>query len=509
MSLTITPTNNKFTSVDVEMGDLKVRFNTQNFDRSNVQDPTRSMEPLNRYLASLSEQEQKDIIGVYDDIRDSLDSVRSRERLTAKLKSHIARLYDELNIEKMFRWLEMHLDISAGEVNENYSQDDGPRELTYIRSEYKGLVRLGMVLKPLLPIIGEYMAVIYKDVGTAYKEYRTMELIDARILARPEWERLSVYVTVNSTYSRKTTSAVYGSLSTEELPEWLLAFAVIRKVLLIDPNDGNEHIVRKMYNYLKSKMDQMDKSFERIGDKHRPTETNRDEDNLSIMENTRVRQEISKRVPRDIEHYIKNHWKEMAEMLEPGIDMKFVKECIDNLNRSNLVINEVHYMLCGNMTSEIFASGAQYHITHTPMCHLLGIVQAIFYARDFTILGNLCSAKFLARDPDEFSLGGEGHVKSRVARVDLETLSGIYPHYRRSSAKQLTPKNNVGNDWIDNLLGKISSVNIEYNLPASVDVDNLTGTQLIIPGNFRPECARYLIDMDLRFRGKVLDSVTS
>ncbi len=501
MPLTITPTNNKFTTVDVELDGLQVKFNTQNFDRSNVSDPGRSIEPLNRYLASLTPDEQRDVLGIYDDIRDSFDSVRSRERLTAKLKSHISRLYDTLDVCRMFRWLELHLDINAGEVNEHYSPDDGPRELTYIRSEYKGLVRLGMVLKPLLPIIGEYMAVIYKDVGTAYKEYRTMELIDPRILARPEWERLSTYVTVNSTYSRKTTSAVYGALSTEELPEWLLAFAVIRKVLLIDPNDGTEHIVRKMYNYLKSKMDQMDKSFERIGDKHRPTETNRDEDNLSIMENTRVRQELSKRVPRDIEHYIIKHWREMATRLEPDVNLKFVKECIDTLNRSNLVINEAHYMLCGSLAGEIFAPSAQYHITHVHMCHLLGIVQAIYYTRGFPILGNLCSAKFTARDPDEFSLGGEGHVKSRVSRADLEILSDIYPHYRRSSAKQLTPKNNVGNDWIDSLLNKISSVNIEYNLPRSVDEENLTGTQLIVPGNFRPECARFLMDLDKRFRG--------
>lgn len=510
MSLTLTPTNNRFTSVDVELNDTTIKFNTQNFDRSNVDNPMRSMDSLNRYLASLSPEDQNEIFETYDDIRESLDSVRSRERLTVKLKQHIARLYDTIDVDKMFRWLELHLDINAGEVNERYSADDGPRELTYIRSEYKGLVRLGMVLKPLLPVIGEYMAAIAKDVGTAYKEYRTMDLIDARILAREEWERLQVYVTVNSTYSRKTTSAVYGSLSTEELPEWLLSFAVIRKVLLIDPNDGNEHIVRKMYNYLKSKMDQMDKSFERIGDKHRPTDNAREEDNLSIMENTRVRQELSKRVPRDIEHYVINHWQEMAERLQPDINMKLVKACIDSATRSNLVVNEVHYMICGNMVSEIIAPAAQYHITHVPMCHLLGICQAILHTRGFDVLAALCSAKFLARDPDEFSLGGSGHVKSRVSRVDLEELSEIYPHYRRTSGKPLTPKNNVGSDWIEELLDKVNSVNIEYNLPRTLQGEESgEGMPLIIPSNFRPECARFLKDLDKHYRGQHGETETS
>ena len=502
MPLKIYPANNRFTSVKVELDDTTISFNTQNFDRSNVNDPARSMGPLNRYLASLSKEDQQEILETYDDIRESFDSVRSRERLTVKLKQHIARLYDTIDVDKMFRWLEMHLDISAGEVNEHYSEDDGPRELTYIRSEYKGLVRLGMVLKPLLPIIGEYMAAIAKDVGTAYKEYRTMDLIDPRIMARPEWERLNVYVTVNSTYSRKTTSAVYGSLSTEELPEWLLSFAVIRKVLLIDPNDGTEHIVRKMYNYLKSKMDQMDKSFERIGDKHRPTDNAREEDNLSIMENTRVRQELSKRVPRDIEHYVIRHWETMAERLQPGIDIKLVKACIDTLVRSNLVVNEVHYMICGNMVSEVIAPSAQYHITHVPMCHLLGICQAILHTRGFDVLAALCSAKFLARDPGEISLGGSGHAKSRVTRADLEILAEIYPHYRRTSGKPLTSKNNVGNDWIDDLSDKVNSVNIENNLPTPLETDETAeGTPLIIPSNFRPECARFLMDLDKHYRG--------
>jgi hypothetical protein len=500
MSLSITPTANKFTSVDLEFNGVTIRFNTQNFDRSNVNNPTRSMEPLNRYFASLSDDDQQEVFAVYGEIRESLDSVRSRERLTSKLKSHIARLYDTIDVDKMFNWLGMHLDISAGEVNENYSADDGPRELTYIRAEYKGLVRLGMVLKPLLPVIGEYMATIAKDVGTAYKEYRAMDLIDPRILARDEWQRLKVYVEVNSSYSRKTTSAVYGALSTEELPEWLLAFAVIRKVLLIDPGDTGEHIVRKMYNYLKSKMDQMDKSFDRVGDKHRPTDNAREEDNLSIMENTRVRQEISKRVPRDIEHYIMNHWREMAERLQPDIDMKLVKRCIDNISKSNIVVNEVHYMICGNIVSRVFSSTAQYHITHNPMCHVLGISQAILHTRGFPILANLCSALFIARDPDEFSLGGEGHVKSRVSRNDLDTLSEIYPHYRRSSAKQLSAKNNVGNDWIDDLLNKVNSVDIEFNLPLALDGENLSGTRMIVPSNFRPECARFLMDLDIFYR---------
>ncbi len=492
--------NNRFTSVNIEMNNSEIRFKTQNYDRSTVENPTRSMESLNRYFATLPKEHQIEVFETYTAIRESFDSVRSRERLTTKLKVHIARLYDVLDVCKMFRWFEMYLDINAGKVNEQYSEDDGPRELTYIRSEYKGLIRLGMVLKPLLPIIGEYMAVINKDVGTPYKEYRSMELVDARLLARPEWERLAVYVQVNSTYSRKTSSAVYGALSTEELPEWLLAFAVIRKVILIDPSDSSEHIVRTMYNFLKSKMDQMDKSFERMAPKPRPNDSGIQEDNMSLMENTRVRQLISKRVPRDIEHYINNHWKDMVQSLQPGIDIRFVKECITNVTRSSILINEVHYMLCGIVTSGIFSSGAQYHITHKPMCYLLGIVQAILYTRGFPVLGNLCSANFLARDPGEFSLGGDSHVKSRVTRNDLETLSNIYPHYRRSSAKPLTPKNNVGNDWIDNLLTRISSVNVEYNIPASLDVDNLSGTQMIVPGNFRPECARFLIDMDQHYR---------
>lgn len=500
MTLRLTPTGNKFTTVDLTLDKREVRFMTQNFDRSNVDNPIRSIEPLNRYFASLSRSDQEEIFNVYQEIRDALDNVRSRERLTSRLKAGVARLYDTIDVDKMFNWLSIHLDIQAGEVNENYSGDDGPRELTYIRSEYKGLVRLGMVLKPLLPIIGEYMAAIAKDVGTAYKEYRAMDLIDARIMARDEWQRLAVYVEVNSSYSRKTTSAVYGALSTEELPEWLLAFAVIRKVLLIDPGDFSEHIVRKMYNYLKSKMDQMDKSFERVGDKHRPTDNAREEDNLSIMENTRVRQEISKRVPRDVEHYILNHWEEMAERLHPGIDLLLVKRCITNLVKSNIIINEVHYMLCGNMITRVFSSSAQYHIGHQHMCYILGISQAILHTRGFPVLASLCSAKFTARDPDEFSLGGAGQVKSRVSRNDLETLSGIYPHYRRSNAKPLTPKNNVGNDWIDDLLDKVNSVNIEYNLPNTIDTEKLSGTQMVIPSNFRPECARFLMDLDGYYR---------
>ena len=117
MAIKITPTRpDKFSTIDVCFGTggddgwsredtQSVTFNVQSFDRSNVADPARSMWALNSYLNTLPLEQQRAVFDAYAAMRESFDNVRSRERLTKKLRLQVSALYDAIGIEPMFQWL--------------------------------------------------------------------------------------------------------------------------------------------------------------------------------------------------------------------------------------------------------------------------------------------------------------------------------------------------------------------------------------------------------------------
>lgn len=489
----------KFKEISIEFKGERVLFSTQPFDRSNIADPQRSLEPLNNYIATWPADRQAALFDTYREIRGILDNVAQIKRMVDKLKPAISSLYDIINLDEFFGWLRMHLSVAtATSVEVQYNPDAGDRDLTYVREEYQGLVYLGVAMKPLLPVFGEFLNIVTKDVGNEYKEYHSMRLLDQRIVDREEFKRLTRYVEANASYSKNTTTAIYAGLGSAELPDWLLALGLLRKVLLVDPKDIQEHIIQKIYNYLKSKMEGLDKNkkgFMRISDKHRPKETGREEDNMSIMESTRAKQEISPRVARSIEHYIKNHWRAAIKEIDTELDVKTVKTSIDFALASDLTFTDLHYMLAGCIVSPVFSARALYLIDHESMSYIIGIAQAFYCKRGFPILASLCTAKVQPQDEDDFSLSG-GPAMQRVARKELEELNRIYPHTKRATGKELTARNNVGVEWIERLFESVSAFRLMYNQPEYVDGFDVNGRKLQLPADFRNQTARFLIDLD-------------
>lgn len=489
----------KFKEISVEFKGERVCFGTLPFDRSNITDPQRSLEPLNGYMANWPDDRQAALFDAYREARGILDNVAQIQRMVQKLKPVIATIYDIINLDEFFYWLRMHLNVAtATSVDVHYNPDAGDRDLTYVREEYQGLVYLGVAMKPLLPIFGEFLNLVTKDVGNEYKEYHSMRLLDQRLVDRPEFKRLTRYVEANASYSKNTTTAIYAGLGSAELPDWLLALGLLRKVLLVDPRDNQEHIIQKIYNYLKSKMEGLDKNkkgFMRISDKHRPKETGREEDNMSIMESTRAKQEISPRVPRSIEHYIKNHWESAIAEIDPELDVRSVRECIAFAKKADLTFTDLHYMLAGCIVSPLFSARGLYLIDHAAMSIVIGIAQAFYVKRGFPILASLCTARIAPQETDDFSLSG-GPAMQRVARKELDELNRIYPHTKRASGKELTARNNVGVEWIERLFESVSAYRLTYNQPELVDGFDVNGRKLQLPADFRNQVARFLIDLD-------------
>lgn len=479
-----------------------VTYNVAIFERARIEDPNRIFDYVNEYLATLDPDVQAELFGIYKTCAADIESIGMITLLQSKLRSAVGEICDLVNIDRFFNWLAIHMDTDVRDVSEEYNPAVGERDLTYIRSEYIGLIRLGVVIKLFLPLFGAYMPKTKHVYGPEFKEYRALDILTADIIQREEYQRLRLYVEANSRYNAKTTSAIYGGLGTEELPAWLFSFALIRKILLVDPKESNIQIIQKTYSYLKRKVEQLDKAFEKITDKSRVNDrVGMEEDNISVIENTKIKDEINPRAPRSIGNYITSRTSELARAIDPNVDLTMVKKCVVFANRNRQPVHDLHYMICGNMVSVRFSPRAVYLIESNEMSVLIGICQAILFQNGFGQLASLLTGKKELQDEDDMHFGITSGM-SRVNKARLEQLTERWPHYRRLNGKELRPRNNTAIEWIDRLSDLITTDQYVYNEPVEL-AGEFNNAPINLDGDLKQNIADFALFLDKVYRDEL------
>lgn len=146
-------------------------FNKENFQ------PIELYIQLNDFIKTLPINEQRIIYDAYQQIRYTLDNVigsNSRE-LVAALKSYVTMISQVLDIDKIYFWINNYTNIRAPiDFKDSYEHDinvNKTAEKTYLKDEYIYLIAYCIALKAFIPLWGEYINLIRKEIGTDFKEY--------------------------------------------------------------------------------------------------------------------------------------------------------------------------------------------------------------------------------------------------------------------------------------------------------------------------------------------------
>lgn len=455
--------------VTVEHKGQTVTFDTSRYIQPDeYSDPANLFQALNAWWSSRPEQVQEAIFQVYVESREILDTVYETGRRYAGLRKQFRRLYELNELPEVKAFLVRNGLISfPNNIKDDYSPTDNV-DLTYLRKHYAGLATMAVLFRMAVPVWGVFLNSLGRN------EINTKDRLAVRLLGEvnftqpdsgfsEDYERLKNYVlTLVSDKGGVPLSALVDSIGSEEFPEWIFSTVLLRRVALGEVTRGERevNIVSTVYALVKSYIDSADRKFDgRISDKHGDSD---DEDNASLMEAFKAKQDISPGQITAYEVYMEN-LPRLANHIDPLLEQDRVALCFQNIRQAllrdeiritrhvatliKMIASKVipHRAVAhlagfvpadmpdeasdGSNREELLAARQQAFLTgngNYPLWNLVAVTQALLWQQGFTALAAMVTVKPLPREQSF----GQSVVMRQIPKDQLAELEALYPHYR-------------------------------------------------------------------------------
>lgn len=425
---------------------------------------------INGYLSSLPVERQQVIYDTYTNIFETLETVSDTLRLHVALQKHTKKLYEQVSFDELKTWVRFQGRVGVpADLKRDYDGVNSvlTQRLTYLHDDYYDLAILSALFKLMVPVFGEYIRRMIKEVGSRFKEHYAFSLISrSNLVNLPAFIRLRDYVeAITQNEERKKpsdfrkNSAVFGGLGTEELPDWLLSRAVVRRLCVHEESLG-ENIVARVYRTVGSHMDALDKTFNGRVNEKRLFGSGSEEDNVSVAENYKVKQEISDGDLAVLSIYTEEMYG-MASRVDPTCPLDKVTLC-GKASESNAQLNiQQHHI---TLTQWVLSKTAASHstdnakvkvvsprgipsLTKPSLLKAMAVTQAMLWHWGFEELALLMMA-----EPHPESSMAAGTATTRLGKKHTEMFFEMYPHYQPVSKSAHSLRNvNVACRAIDTL----------------------------------------------------------
>lgn len=455
--------------------------------------------PINGFFASLSMEKQDKLWECYVEIHELMQTQGELRLLFGKLKKVVKRMYATFTYEQIRYWVLGYGNIYIPEnIYDTY--DGNPEDRTYLINDYKELAVFAVTLEVMVPVFYQFIA-INKNVGNNHKEQYAYGLLgDTWIEETIGAKRLRSYAEANIAREAISVAAVCFGLSSTELPDHLYCRAVIKKVALSEVTvvDVNSSIISNVYHYMRNTYKSLDRSFTagdgKLNPKHNPTDRGGDEDNMSIAETYKVKQEISDGdlLPQSI--YTEN-FLGMAFARDPQIDPVLVEQCVRNAWKLELHPIAPHQMAIVQwVLSTLLSPRAIPNLDKPSLLRAIGVTQALMFHWGFKELAVLLTAIPYVWEEDSAMFTVES--RSRITSDTVQLLVNLYPYSTRQSGKTSDRQTNAACRAIDALALEMSNnywsvfVPVEKAGEFRFEFDNV----ITVPADVKGQLAKLLME---------------
>jgi hypothetical protein len=286
-------------SVEVEHNGQRVQFDTTVYSTSQRALKASSVNfdemfgYFNQYVAQLPMQQQEELFNCYVEIKQHFDSIFDITRLTNQITRCVGRIYSIITPNELRNWVliksgiqypaDLQLELTAEEARK-----EDRVKMTYLRHDYQDLVVLGLAVRPMAPIWGEYISLQGGETGNTHKENAAMRTLrESWVMHTPAMARLRVYLECINKMTPNSDSAILDSLATVETPDWLLSLAIVRRLVCVglSSTDRNSSIIAKIFNFIKSStLRSMDRRFSGLINDKKATGNQDEADKTSTLE---------------------------------------------------------------------------------------------------------------------------------------------------------------------------------------------------------------------------------
>lgn len=469
---------------------------------------------LNEYLATWPMEKQDKLWNIYVQVYHNLyNEDLPTPALTENLMELVSQIYSLATYNSLNYWVHRANLRFPSDLTEVY-QEYGPRgrnyrNQTYIKSEYLEMVVLALAWRLMLPIWGSYINLISATHGNYYKETEAVRLLEhSGVMQWPPYVRMEEYVAATID-GEASLSTLIGGLATEEIPEHLMALAIVRKIAVgpLSVNSEKESLVRILFNYVTGTHGRLDSRFTGssgpiIAKRMRVNEN--EEDNSSVWDMLTQTQEITDGEKMTIEIYTEN-LDVVIERTCPELTLSRVQQCISACSRNEARTLEAFQKALVVWVIRTIPPEARELLSKKANLRMIGLAQAALDHWGFHELALLISAERANAHGEDMYMPTE--TRNKITKEQIAILNEQYPCYRQETKRHdPTKRRNEAVKAIDELVEMMSGIQWKPLAPrdiiAKVPMLQATGF-MYISGDIKQQLAAMIIHVNNLLSKKV------
>jgi len=470
---------------------------------------------LNLYLKTFTSIEQDAMFDILVNIKKLLDSIYPSEVMFNKIRVLTTEYLNYFDFNKVREFViraripipENFVETFTKDITKNITRDK-----TYTHNDYIDLVTLIIILKSVFPIFSHYTGVIKDEIGKQYKETYVFGIISkSKFNNHPALNKLHQYIlaTVGINDFDDTTNAIKG-MNIDEFIDTLIAKTMIRKLLVSDLQDTNvnHNLITYVYKYMNQiKKDHDNKTHDNVVIKE-PISASDSENTLSILEQFKLKEDVSIGDVVTLEHYISNTSRLISQVY-PNIDYSLLEEFshyVKLLEKENIYHPQINILRI--MLRNVISYRSILHLPRPVIITLMTICATILWQNDLKFLSVLlCSTTKESREQMLSTVGSRGRLSPEL----IDELNVLYPYKyvsRDSNFNKAKPVN-PAIDSIDRLINSFSdyiwySTFSKPRIKEANNDENYDDIRLIIPHAIRNDIARmYILAYNLGRKGDI------
>lgn len=415
-----------------------LHWNIEAYRRTTPYNTKTVFDNLNHWIATFPGNDQTTLFNEFRAIRNAFDTYSELTKMQEHLVVHLTNVYQILNFDSLKHWMTLNSSVfMPSELKIDYQNTETQLtiNLTYLSRDYYDLIILSILLKPLLLVFGHYIDHTRKEVAIWLKEHYAFGLVQACSFTQtPAYKRLATYVyTLTENELRKKNqghqrrSAVFGGLGTEELPTWLLSRAIVRRVVIYE-EQSPVSLISNIYQNIEQLLNGLDKTFnQRISEKIFYNDEN-SEDNTSIIENYKIKQEVSDGDLEVLSHYMRDIHP-IFNQIDSTVDPKKRQHC-EAFFQTNpfLKIESSHITLAQWVLARAISPRSLPYLDKRALHNAMIVTQSLLWHWGFIELALLIGAEPYT-EPN-YTMNS---VTSRLSKPHYSRFMEAYPHYRQMS----------------------------------------------------------------------------
>lgn len=415
-----------------------ITWSIKGFNRTSIAKGQEEFDHVNEYIEWEGTKWQDEFFSILKEIDAVFNEFGQFDAKQRRLVDLMSRLFSTIHPERTVGWVESHSRIQmATNLKDSYTEADKDHDKTFLRDEYVDVIALAMWMKLIVGVLGNYLENFKNKLGTVFKEHGALRLLDKTwVMKSPQIERLMRYIDAWIRQTNKSDAAVMGGLSSFELPMFVLAHIMVRKLATgnLEDNLNNGGVIVNIFRGVKSALNDLKRHFPTMYDKSKymtDAVNGEERNNYSVAELYTISQTIRAGDVAIYKHFIR-HIEENIHHVDDTLSLEEVQMCLEVVPiLMDYPIEDHTVILTQWVTQQLIPSRMIFNLNKDELLRLTALCQALLWHWGFKDLAVLITAEV---DKGQLVAGaGFNRSNKRVKTDPMAMLGEIYPHIRPSN----------------------------------------------------------------------------